>query len=356
MRNQLRLLSICFLAAVLALVAGVGSARAQDSARSEKLNVGPGESIQAAVNAARPGDSIVVRGAHREDVVIRKNGIKLRGVNAVLRPPARPDSPCSAGPASVGICILGDVNLGTFELTGARVRDVSVSGFTIRGFGDGIVALGARNAAYVRNEGLENEGYGFAAFLSTGTKVLSNSAHDNGFAGIYVGDSANANLKVLGNDTFRNALGMFFRNSSLGSISGNKVHNNCAGMLFLAENPGPDGRYDVKGNTVDNNTRACPGSADGPPPLSGIGIWLSGSRGMEIVGNRISGNVPSADTVFSGGVVVARGFEGQPPSNNSVAANNFGRNRPDIFWDESGSGNRFANNNCDTSEPARLCN
>ena len=41
--------------------------------------VGPGESIQKAINAADPGDTIVVRGVHREDVVIRKNGIKLRG-------------------------------------------------------------------------------------------------------------------------------------------------------------------------------------------------------------------------------------------------------------------------------------
>ena len=56
----------------VALAAGVGSAGAQSSV------VGPGESIQKAVNAAHPGDTIVVRGVHREDVVIRKNGIKLR--------------------------------------------------------------------------------------------------------------------------------------------------------------------------------------------------------------------------------------------------------------------------------------
>jgi hypothetical protein len=54
------------------LGAGIGSAGAQSSV------VGPGESIQKAVNAAHPGDTIVVRGVHREDVVIRKNGIKLR--------------------------------------------------------------------------------------------------------------------------------------------------------------------------------------------------------------------------------------------------------------------------------------
>ena len=44
------------------------------------------------------------------------------------------------------------------------------------------------------------------------------------------------------------------------------------------------------------------------------------------------------------------------PRNNSVTGNHFGRNRPDIFWDKSGSGNRFVGNLCNTSVPARLCN
>src|SRR5215210_2075642 len=55
----------------VALAAGIGSAAAQSSV------VGPGESIQKAVNAAAPGDTIVVHGVHGEDVVIRKNGISL---------------------------------------------------------------------------------------------------------------------------------------------------------------------------------------------------------------------------------------------------------------------------------------
>ena len=77
MRRTLLLFSTMALtlvvASVLALAAGVGSAAAQS------LVVGPGESIQKAVNAADPGDTIVVKGVHREDVVIRKDGIKLRG-------------------------------------------------------------------------------------------------------------------------------------------------------------------------------------------------------------------------------------------------------------------------------------
>src|SRR5215210_3244384 len=72
------------------LGAAIGSAGAQSSV------VGPGESIQKAINAAHPGDTIVVKGVHREDVVIRKNGIKLRGEgDAVIEAPARAGSPCS---------------------------------------------------------------------------------------------------------------------------------------------------------------------------------------------------------------------------------------------------------------------
>jgi len=59
---------------------------------------------------------------------------------------------------------------------------------------------------------------------------------------------------------------------------------------------------------------------------------------------------------------VARGSEeagfyigDSPNANAKVVGNDFGRNEPNIFWDAWGSGNRFAENNCDTSVPARLC-
>src|SRR5215203_2800976 len=136
----------------LALAAGVGSASADSSV------VGPGESIQKAVYAADPGDTIVVRGVHREDVIIRKNGIKLRGEgDAVIEAPttAKADSPCSkfvGGPEA--ICVLGDFNPETGEVN-KRVRDVSVSGFTFRGFKDKdafmIDVYAARNATIVGN-------------------------------------------------------------------------------------------------------------------------------------------------------------------------------------------------------------
>src|SRR5688572_13465611 len=93
----------------VALAAGIGSAGAQSSV------VGPGESIQKAINAAEPGDTIVVRGVHRENVVIRKDGIKLRGDDAVIEAPprAKADSPCSKLFGPEAICVFGDANLRT---------------------------------------------------------------------------------------------------------------------------------------------------------------------------------------------------------------------------------------------------
>src|SRR5690349_16981234 len=150
---------------LITLAAGAGSARA-----AQKVIVGPGESIQAAVDAARPGDTIVVTGRHQENVAVTTDGITLRGRGAVLEPAATPvQNACldPSAPADVdGICILGDVNFDTGEVA-REVRNVTVSGFTIRGFSEGIVAVGAHNATFERNTALDNEGYGITAFIST---------------------------------------------------------------------------------------------------------------------------------------------------------------------------------------------
>jgi len=300
--------------------------------------VHPGESIQKAIKAADPGDTIVVHGGvYHGTVVIKKDGISLRGVDAVLKPPAKPTSSCGAS----GFCVQAD--------------DVSISGFTVRNFPDsGIVALGARNAKFVTNRAFNNGEYGIFARSSRGTKIISNLTSGSDEAGIYVGDSPHADATVAANETYDNLFGIFVRHASHGKIAGNQVHNNCLGMLFLADAPGPAGVFDVMGNKVVDNTHACPATEEGPP-ISGVGIALLGARGMQIKGNYIVHNVPSGRTAFSGGVVVVSGFEGTPPTNNTVMDNDILRNKPDIFWDKSGSGNHLKPNNCKTSKPGRLC-
>jgi parallel beta-helix repeat protein len=413
----------------VALAVGIGSAGAQSSV------VGPGESIQKAVNAADPGDTIIVRGVHREDVVIRKNGIKLRGFgNAVIEVPARAkaDAPCSKAFGPVAICVLGDVNK-TGKLTGQRVSDVSVSGFTFRGFTDAFMIGGsfARNATVVGNritgnvatgitfdksvnttiaknhvignpetaesfgilvgsssrtkivnnvfrsydygvdfdestnttiagnDFIGNSVTGISVFDSPGTKILSNDMIRSGIVGTFMFGPKLANAKVVGNNISGAAFGMYVTDTKGGgSFAGNTIRNNCAGMVFEANPSEPVGGFEVKGNTVENNTRSCR-AAQFDSNFSGIGIALLGTTDMEVTGNQISGNIPSGPTPVSGGVVVSTDpfFGGSAkPRNNSVTGNHFGRNKPDIFWDKSGSGNRFVGNLCDTSVPSSLCN
>jgi parallel beta-helix repeat protein len=417
------------------LAAGIGSAGAQSSV------VGPGQSIQKAINAADPGDTIVVRGVHREDVVIRKDGIKLRGDDAVIEAPtrAKADSPCSKVFGPEAICVFGDANLRTGKVN-RLIKDVSISGFTIRGFKQKpnkgqttimIDFIGARNATVVGNhvvgsagagigispEGLNNtienndltdnkddgvfvqgqrnatvanntftgNAVGIFPEDSTGTKILSNDITDSTFVGTVILDSTGtkivsndisrsgntgisifgpkpANAKVVGNNISGGPWGMYVADTKGGSIAGNTIHNNCAGMFFEAFPSEPVGDFEVKGNTVENNTRSCRGKSLGEPlyrAFSGIGIALLGASGMELTGNHLSGNVPSGPTPVSGGVVVSTdpfGGGTPKPMNNSVIGNHFGPNKPDIFWDDSGSGNSFVGNLCNTSVPSRLCN
>jgi pectin methylesterase-like acyl-CoA thioesterase len=84
------ILVLVVMAATVVLAGGVALAVGVGSSGARSPVVGPGESIQKAVNAAHPGDTIIVRGVHKEDVIIRKDGIKLLGQDAVIEAPPEP--------------------------------------------------------------------------------------------------------------------------------------------------------------------------------------------------------------------------------------------------------------------------
>lgn len=322
------------------------------TAAAATIIVRPGESIQAAVDRANPGDTIrVLAGTYRETVVVAKNAISIRGQNAVLVP-GEPNERCFGG-APEGFCVLGQMNSETAEVL-APVRNVSISGFTIRGFDDtGILAVGARKASFSFNRAVNNGEYGIAAFDSAGTQIAFNETSGTADAGIYVGDSPQANVSIINNDTHDNLFGVFLRNTMHGSVYGNRIHGNCTGVLVLADAPGPAGFYDISGNDIVENDKACP-PGEGPP-LSGVGVLLLGAKGNTVHDNEILDNTPTGPSAYTGGVVVAEGLGGTPPTNNLVEDNVILRNEPDIFWDETGTGNVFRNNECETSQPPGLC-
>ena len=105
--------------------------------------VGPGQSIQAAVNAASPGDTVLVLpGVYHQSVQIRTDGITLRGSGAfgggtVLVPPKKfPNTLCNGGFGPTGVCILAkSVNASTGAVLVPVRNDTGllVSGFPANG-------------------------------------------------------------------------------------------------------------------------------------------------------------------------------------------------------------------------------
>ena len=232
MRRTIVLLATMALTVLVA--SGVALATAIGSAQAANKVVGPGESIQKAVNAADPGDTIVVRGVHREDVIIRKNGIKLRGVgNAVIEAPtkANADSPCSRAFGPEGICVLGDQDLQTGQVR-SYVEDVSISGFTVRGFeAVGIDVGAARDATVTKIRAVGNKN-GIGTAFSVGTKFLSNVVRDSGADAI--GLERSRDVTISGNDVEGNSnSGIFIEKGTNATISSNDLTDNKLGMLVI---------------------------------------------------------------------------------------------------------------------------
>src|SRR4051812_41538623 len=196
-------------------------------------------SIQSAIDAAGPGDTIVVRGTHRENVVIGKDGITLRGVGAVLLPPAVPAAnacfdPSVEGESVHGICVSGDIDFETGEIA-RYVRRVTVTGFTVRGFtGNGITAAAARDVTLSGNVAEGDGDGGLAAIGSTGTRML-------------------------GNQTAGNRFGVFAGGPLGGTIAGHAIHDNCVGLFPLRQPSPPGGLRVARHHTRPNHPPRPPG-------------------------------------------------------------------------------------------------
>src|SRR5918994_2257580 len=263
----------------LALTAGVGFAVADSSV------VGPGESIQKAISAADPGDTIVVRGVHHEDVIIRKNGIKLRGIDgAVIETPAgaKADSLCSRVSKPTAICVLGDVHLepGELEITGPPVSDVSVSGFTIRGLKD---KDGLRiDATYTRNTTI------------VGNRVIGNGAQAIGVAGS-VNTTVAKNHVIGGPSPDTDADGLVVEFSSRTTVVNNVLRSYPEGQ-FAIEVLEESSDTTIAGNDLVGNWVGV--LVDGAPATKILsnditdstvgGTVISDATGTKIVSNDIS--------------------------------------------------------------------
>jgi nitrous oxidase accessory protein NosD len=353
------------LTGILALLVGLLAPTASVSAASAAY-VHPGQSIQAALDAAPAGGMVVVeRGTYRANLDITRP-VRLIGHGAIIVPAATPtQNSCLAGiPGMVmGICVYGGSNPdGTIART---ISDVSIEGFTIRNFsGPGIVAAGVSNFRVVRNVIAHNGFWGIDVGVSSGVSLLYNTVYGNGGDGIRVDYSPAANATIVGNASYGNlGTGIMFLSALGGRIALNTMYDNCAGIVVAAVGDPTQsgaGNVSVVLNQVLANNRLCAAVPDqGSPAYGGIGITLIGTRDTLVALNDVRANVAQPGSSLSGGgILLLDGamFGAPAPTGTSVRLNSLSGNAPnDIFGDSTGTGNTISGNSCTTWNVPGVC-
>jgi len=333
--------------------------------------VRPGQSIQGAIDAADPGDRIVVRaGTYREQLTIDKDGISLVGFGAILVPPLPSKDPvvntCSrladdgtGDSTEAGICVTGsDVTLAPFLFehrkivsVGRRVKDVSITGFQVRGFsGENIAVVGAQNARIVGNTLVDGVRYGFLTVGSMNTRVAGNSVTSTTVRYIAVCMDDVSGVKVSNNQISGYIFGFCVQTPGA-DVRNNVVSDSCIGVFV---DPFIDGAK-VRDNRISAANSLCASVSD----FGAIGIIVDGAVNTVVRHNRIEGQtLGDLSNKFGVGIAVVDDQTTAPvavSSGNVVTRNSLRNNDVDLFVATAGTDNVVKRNNCTSSSPDGLC-
>jgi hypothetical protein len=317
-----------------------------------------GQSIQQAVDAAGPGDTIMVMaGTYRENVRITIPDLVLRGESAgqvILEPPAA-KAATTTGCAGTGICVAGT--------EGHRLTGVHIASLTVTGFADYGIAATETDGMSVRDVRADGNGqYGIGQQKSVRGRLVGNAARNNGEAGIFLANTVDEEggaldmqgAVVAGNALSGNKTGVVLRRVRDTAVDFNTVTGNCAGMFIVGDEGVPRaGHLTVVGNSVTDNTRYCAANTR-LPYVQGAGIVLTGVESTVVERNTITGNTGAS--TMSGGVVFFHSFVGVPNTENTVRDNVLLDNGPaDVTGWDAGTGNSVTGNTCRVSLPAGRC-
>jgi len=313
--------------------------------------------IQAAVDSASPGDTIVVPpGTYHETVVVDKDDLTIRGSVAGI---------LDASGHEFGM------RVGTGAITGdppvcppLSVHNFTLDGLTIQNSDDtGIFLLGVDGFHVTHGRYVDNAEYGVFPRCSHNGLIDHNSGGGGEDATVYVG--VDDGVVVEKNDLRDGEIGIELENTLHSIVRNNHVSGNVAGILVVVLPGLPRAVTDdalIEDNVIDANN--LPNPFPPPPPFSddlqllpsGTGILNVGGDHVVIRNNVINKN----NTV--GVALIENPFGFGPPDDNVVANNVIMQNgkQPDprsaplagdIVYDGSGSGNCFSDNVFKTDFP-----
>jgi parallel beta-helix repeat protein len=265
--------------------------------------------IQAAVDAAQPGDTVVVPpGTYRESVLVTKSHLRIAGSRAAV---------IDAAGFRVGI------RVGSGSISGGgpvpTCPPLAVQGFTLRGLTvehasfSGVFLIGVDGYHLTGTNYLDNPVYGPFPVCSHDGLIDFNQVVGGGSAvgpstdsGIYVGDDDQ--VSVRDNSVTNYVIGVVVENSINAIVQDNLLQGNTAGVYVVVfpNHPRPftDNVLIEQNQVLKNNlpNPVPPGAGDeiGGVP-TGVGIVNFGADHVVIRDNRALGN----DSL---GVIVLQNF------------------------------------------------
>lgn len=284
---------------------GISLLAAGTAADAAVHRVHEGESIQAAVDSASPGDTILVSpGTYQEDPT-SLYGLHITTANIRLIGKVRRGKG-EAG--KVRLLVNGDQQTGIFAAppgcgytdsacASEDLQDFYVRGFTVEGFPqNGIQTRWVDGFKFVRNESVNNLNNGIYPTLSANGLVRNNVSYGSLDTAMWVAGSEN--VRVIGNELYGSPIGFEITVSNDVQVEWNSIHDNTVGVgLFhpnAAGNPQLAVMADwvIKRNFIFNNNLPNPAPPTsfqaGLPP--GVGVLLLGVSDNVIAKNFIANN------------------------------------------------------------------
>ncbi len=260
------------------------------------MTVRPGESIQAAVDAAMPGDTVrVMPGDYTEPHGERAAVRITKPLQLIAMSSAGQKVRILPGPGQTSGILVEPENFGDPDVDGVEIR-----GFTVEGFEDnGIWLRFVKNFTIEDNESIDNLENGIWPTLSADGLVKNNLSYGSLDSALWI--EASENVRVVGNELHSSPTGLEITVSYEVTAEQNDIHDNTVGVgLYHPSSAGlpplqpleRNGFWHIIDNDIYNNNAentAPEGSivAELPP---GIGILMTGVDNIDIENNRIENN------------------------------------------------------------------
>ena len=279
------------------------------AATARSFTVVPGESIQAAVDAASPGDTIKVMPGDYTETHAGSAAVRITKPLKLLAKSKLPKVKVRIlpGPGQQHGILVEPAQPGDPDVVGVKIK-----GFTVEGFpNNGIWLRHVTNFKIENNESIDNLENGIWPTLSAKGLVKRNVAYGSEDSALWI--EASENVRVLNNEFHHSPTGLEITVSKNVVAKKNDIHHNATGIGLYhpsaASLPplGDDGDWDIVGNYVHDNNEpntAPAGSMSAELPPGG-GILILGVDRVNLERNRIENNHFYGVTVVDYCVAVA---------------------------------------------------